>query len=130
MDTSDPAILDALKAVFERKHKWAQLGLVPKTTRLRVDELGDMPLGELKDELSDGKVLYVYAREDLAEGPKFLLVAWCGEGAQPGLKAAFGGMTAALEEFLRRSGFAVSARLLAKNAEDIAVELGLQRWRL
>ncbi|KAL2911976.1 actin binding protein [Polyrhizophydium stewartii] len=70
---------------------WAILSYSGGTNDLKLFGSGDGGLEELKDEFEEGKIQYAFARvvEPISGLPKFVLIAWCGDGVPVAKKGLF-----------------------------------------
>ncbi|KAL8791051.1 MAG: hypothetical protein Q9213_000258 [Squamulea squamosa] len=83
-----------------------------KESVLKVQSTGEGDLADLIDELSDGRVQFAFVRvnDPNTTLPKFVLVAWCGEGVPERTKGYFTNHLAAVSKVLRGYHVQVTAR--------------------
>ncbi|KAL8722634.1 MAG: hypothetical protein Q9225_000940 [Loekoesia sp. 1 TL-2023] len=83
-----------------------------KESVLKVQSTGDGDLADLIDEFSDGRIQFAFVRvnDPNTTLPKFVLVAWCGEGVPERTKGYFTSHVAAVSKILHGYHVQVTAR--------------------
>ncbi|KAI4281100.1 MAG: hypothetical protein L6R38_003932 [Xanthoria sp. 2 TBL-2021] len=83
-----------------------------KESVLKVQNTGDGDLTDLIDEFSDGRVQFAFVRvkDPNTTLPKFVLIAWCGEGVPERTKGYFTNHLAAVSKVLHGYHVQVTAR--------------------
>ncbi|KAL8943551.1 MAG: hypothetical protein Q9216_001009 [Gyalolechia sp. 2 TL-2023] len=83
-----------------------------KESVLKVQSTGDGDLADLIDEFSDGRVQFAFVRvnDPNTTLPKFVLIAWCGEGVPERTKGYFTSHVAAVSKILHGYHVQVTAR--------------------
>ncbi|KAL8944996.1 MAG: hypothetical protein Q9211_000429 [Gyalolechia sp. 1 TL-2023] len=83
-----------------------------KESVLKVQSTGDGNLADLVDEFSDGKIQFAFVRvnDPNTTLPKFVLIAWCGEGVPERTKGYFTSHVAAVSKILHGYHVQVTAR--------------------
>ncbi|KAI4237297.1 MAG: hypothetical protein LQ349_001961 [Xanthoria aureola] len=83
-----------------------------KESVLKVQNTGDGDLTDLIDEFSDGRVQFAFVRvkDPNTTLPKFVLLAWCGEGVPERTKGYFPNHLAAVSKVLHGYHFQITAR--------------------
>jgi len=121
LDTSDPAIFDAINDVKEHTTptNFVVFKYVPKTDKLKVQEISEGDHTDMLDEMNDGQVQYVFIRYKVSEGYKFVYVAWCGEGVTGMLRGNFANHATDFENFLQKSRLGFHVRINARGEDDL-----------
>ncbi|KAL8690692.1 MAG: hypothetical protein Q9218_003919 [Villophora microphyllina] len=83
-----------------------------KESVLKVQSTGDGDLAELIDEFSDGRIQFAFVRvkDPNTTLPKFVLIAWCGEGVPERTKGYFTSHLTAVSKVLHGYHVQVTAR--------------------
>ncbi|KAL9042112.1 MAG: hypothetical protein Q9180_000829 [Flavoplaca navasiana] len=83
-----------------------------KESVLKVQNTGEGDLADLIDEFSDGRIQFAFARvkDPNTTLPKFVLIAWCGEGVPERTKGYFTNHLAAVSKVLHGYHVQVTAR--------------------
>ncbi|KAL9005727.1 MAG: hypothetical protein Q9188_001484 [Gyalolechia gomerana] len=83
-----------------------------KESVLKVQSTGDGNLADLIDEFSDGRIQFAFVRvnDPNTTLPKFVLIAWCGEGVPERTKGYFTSHVAAVSKIMHGYHVQVTAR--------------------
>ncbi|KAL8663791.1 MAG: hypothetical protein Q9202_003605 [Teloschistes flavicans] len=102
-----------------------QADAASKESVLKVQSTGDGDLAELIDEFSDGKIQFAFVRvkDPNTTLPKFVLIAWCGEGVPERTKGYFTSHLTAVSKLLH--GYHV--QITARSDRDLTPESIVQK---
>ncbi|KAH6584076.1 hypothetical protein BASA60_001117 [Batrachochytrium salamandrivorans] len=93
LSTHSAEIAAAYQSVLSAQDacNWAIFSYDKGSNDLKLFGSGDGGLDELRDEFEEGKIQYAFAKviEPISELPKYVLVAWCGDGVPVGKKGLF-----------------------------------------
>ncbi|KAL8777770.1 MAG: hypothetical protein Q9194_002371 [Teloschistes cf. exilis] len=102
-----------------------QADTASKESVLKVQSTGDGDLAELIDEFSDGRIQFAFVRvkDPNTTLPKFVLIAWCGEGVPERTKGYFTSHLTAVSKLLH--GYHV--QITARSDRDLTPESIVQK---
>ncbi|EGC29781.1 hypothetical protein DICPUDRAFT_84230 [Dictyostelium purpureum] len=118
IDITDPEIIKNVKLVQDgsSEHRWVAFGYVPKSNnKLKLYDYGPGDLKELREELGDSTIRFAYMRYSINNMPKFVYIAWCGDGVNGPIKGSFSGHAIQFGTHLKP----VHHQLNARNEDDL-----------
>lgn len=109
---SSLAIAQAYQQVLDGQKDYFVLTYVKNSNDLRVQVCENGDLDYLREEFSDGRIQYAFARvkDPNTQLPKFVLINWCGEGVPENKKGLFASHSATVQGYLKGYHVSIQAR--------------------